>query len=155
MHCSYATTDESLLQNNGCMHCNYATTDESVLQTYGVYASQLRYHSRVSAANTGFACIAVTPPQTSHCCKLVVCMHCSYATTDESVLETYSQADAFSKLSAAATKVAQQQSEMPAGDIASMYIALLGFTGKVYPDKLDYTDKVLTECYQASFCCVL
>ncbi|KAA6425083.1 MAG: vacuolar sorting-associated 35B-like [Trebouxia sp. A1-2] len=66
----------------------------------------------------------------------------SYATTDESVLETYSQADAFSKLSAAATKVAQQQSEMPAGDIASMYIALLGFTGKVYPDKLDYTDKV-------------
>ncbi|DBA95664.1 hypothetical protein WJX82_011441 [Trebouxia sp. C0006] len=73
----------------------------------------------------------------------------SYATTDESVLETYSQADAFSKLSAAATKVAQQQSEMPAGDIASMYIALLGFTGKVYPDKLDYTDKVLTECYQA------
>lgn len=82
-------------------------------------------------------------------------VHCSYATTDESVLETYSQADAFSKLSAAATRVAQQQSEMPAGDIASMYIALLGFTGKVYPDKLDYTDKVLTECYQAGSTAVL
>ena len=94
-------------------------------------------------------------PQMSQYSKQRVCMHFSYATTDESVLETYSQADAFSKLSAAATKVAQQQSEMPAGDIASMYIALLGFTGKVYPDKLDYTDKVLTECYQASFCCVL
>ena len=66
------------------------------------------------------------------------------------MLETYSQADAFTKLSAAATRVAQQHSEMPAGDIASMYIALLGFTGKVYPDKLDYTDRVLTECYQAS-----
>ena len=75
---------------------------------------------------------------------------CSYATTDESVLELYSKSEAFSKLSAAATKVAQQQSEMPAGDVASMYIALLGFTGKVYPDKLDYTDSVLTECYQVS-----
>ncbi|KAL3144750.1 hypothetical protein ABBQ38_001871 [Trebouxia sp. C0009 RCD-2024] len=73
----------------------------------------------------------------------------SYATTDESVLELYSKADAFNKLSAAATAVAQQHSEMPAADVASMYIALLGFTGKVYPDKLDYTDKVLTECYQA------
>ena len=62
----------------------------------------------------------------------------------------YSQADAFSKLSAAATKVAQQQGEMPAGDVASMYIALLGFTGKVCPDKLDFTNRVLTECYQAS-----
>lgn len=107
------------------------------------------------AARIGFACIVFTLPQISHCCKHRVRVHCSYATTDESVLETYSQADAFSKLSAAATKVAQQQSEMPAGDIASMYIALLGFTGKVYPDKLDYTDKVLTECYQASFCDVL
>lgn len=75
---------------------------------------------------------------------------CSYATTDESVLELYSKADAFNKLSAAATAVAQQHSEMPAADVASMYIALLGFTGKVYPDKLDYTDKVLTECYQVN-----
>lgn len=65
-------------------------------------------------------------------------------------MEQYSKADAFNKLSAAATKVAQQQAEMPAGDVASMYIALLGFTGKVYPDKLDFTDKVLTECYQVS-----
>ena len=73
---------------------------------------------------------------------------CSYATTDKSVLETYGQAQAFSKLSAAATRVAQQQSEMPASDIASMYIALLGFTGKVYPDKLDYIDKVLSEAQQ-------
>ena len=46
--------------------------------------------------------------------------------------------------------MAQQQAEMPAGDVASMYIALLGFTGKVYPDKLDFTDKVLTECYQVT-----
>ena len=75
-------------------------------------------------------------------------LSCSYAANDSSVLEAFSEADAFSKLSAAATKVAQQQGEMPAGDVASMYIALLGFTGKVYPDKLDYTDRVLTECYQ-------
>ena len=46
--------------------------------------------------------------------------------------------------------MAQQQAEMPAGDVASMYIALLGFTGKVYPDKLDFTDQVLTECYQVT-----
>ena len=65
---------------------------------------------------------------------------CSYASTGESVLETYSQADAFTKLSAAATRVAQQHSEMPAGNIASMYFALLGFTGKVYLDKLDYIE---------------
>ena len=76
-------------------------------------------------------------------------VHCSYATTDAAVVDTFNEADAFSKLSAAATKVAQQQAEMPAADIASMYIALLGFTGKVYPDKLDYTDRVLTECHQA------
>ena len=77
----------------------------------------------------------------------VVLLYCSYA-ANSSVLEAFSEADAFSKLSAAATKVAQQQGEMPAGDVASMYIALLGFTGKVYPDKLDYTDRVLTESYQ-------
>ena len=67
------------------------------------------------------------------------------------MLETYSQAEAFTKLSAAATRVAQQQSEMPAADIASMYIALLGFTGKVYPERLDYIDKVLSESYQVGF----
>lgn len=112
--------------------------------------------------------IAVTNSQTSRCCsctakgmrpaswtllagkRSTLCTCCSYATTDESVLELYSKADAFNKLSAAATKVAQQQAEMPAGDVASMYIALLGFTGKVYPDKLDFTDKVLTECYQVT-----
>lgn len=29
-----------------------------------------------------------------------------------------------------------------------MYIALLGFIGKVYPDNLEHMDSVLTECYQ-------
>ena len=77
-----------------------------------------------------------------------LCSACSYAASDTSVLDTYNEAQAFSKLSAAATRVAQQQSEMAAADIASMYIALLGFTGKVYPDRLDYTDRVLTESFQ-------
>ena len=47
-------------------------------------------------------------------------------------------------------EVANQQAEMPAADVAAMFIALAQFTGTVYPDRLDYVDYVLTSCYQAS-----
>ena len=48
----------------------------------------------------------------------------------------------------AAVDVAKQHAEMPAADVAAMFIALAHFTGTVYPSKLEYVDDVLTSCYQ-------
>ena len=39
---------------------------------------------------------------------------------------------------------------MHATDIASMYIALTKFVGAVYPDHLDYVDRVLQSCCAVS-----
>eukprot|EP00891_Asterochloris_glomerata_P001826 jgi/Astpho2/1826/e_gw1.00038.20.1_t len=74
----------------------------------------------------------------------------SYAEREKSVVESYNSADAFGKLSKAASDVAEKQQEMSGADLCAMYIALLGFIGKVYPDKLDNMDQVLTECHKAS-----
>ena len=38
---------------------------------------------------------------------------------------------------------------MPGADVAAMYAALLSFTGTVYPDNLEYVDRVLATCYEA------
>ena len=46
--------------------------------------------------------------------------------------------------------MAEKQQEMSGADLCAMYIALLGFIGKVYPDKLDNMDQVLTACHKAS-----
>ncbi|KAK9808922.1 hypothetical protein WJX72_006449 [[Myrmecia] bisecta] len=72
-----------------------------------------------------------------------------YAQTDPSVVDAFNKADAFGQLNAAASKVATQQAEMPAADVAAMYIALLGFTGSVYPDRLDSVDQVLAATHAA------
>lgn len=89
------------------------------------------------------------------CAASLPCSHagllcCSYAEREKSVVESYNSADAFGKLSKAASDVAEKQQEMSGADLCAMYIALLGFIGKVYPDKLDNMDQVLTECHKAS-----
>ena len=72
-----------------------------------------------------------------------------YASSDQAILDSFTGTDAFGKLMKAAVEVANQQAEMPAADVAAMFIALAQFTGTVYPDRLDYVDYVLTSCYQA------
>ena len=94
-------------------------------------------------------------PASLLCAAFLLCPHaqslcCSYAERDKSVVESYNSADAFGKLSKAASDVAEKQQEMSGADLCAMYIALLGFIGKVYPDKLDNMDQVLTECHKAS-----
>ena len=90
--------------------------------------------------------LCAAPPLCSHTRPLC----CSYAERDKSVVDSYNSADAFGKLSKAASDVAEKQHEMSGADLCAMYIALLGFIGKVYPDKLDNMDQVLTECHKAS-----
>ena len=89
------------------------------------------------------------------CAASLLCSHiqtpcCSYAEREKSVVDSYNSADAFGKLSKAASDVAEKQQEMSGADLCAMYIALLGFIGKVYPDKLDNMDQVLIECHKAS-----
>ena len=75
--------------------------------------------------------------------------HARYASSDQAILDSFTGTDAFGKLMKAAVEVANQQAEMPAADVAAMFIALAQFTGTVYPDRLDHVDYVLTSCYQA------
>ena len=44
--------------------------------------------------------------------------------------------------------MAEEQSSMPAADIAAIFIALARFTGAVYPDRLEAVDNVLAACQQ-------
>ena len=48
----------------------------------------------------------------------------------------------------AAVDVAEQHAEMPGGDVTAIFIALIEFAGIVYPDKLEYVNQVLSNCYQ-------
>ncbi|PSC73631.1 vacuolar sorting-associated 35B-like [Micractinium conductrix] len=73
----------------------------------------------------------------------------NYAASEKSVVQEMSQVDAFGQMSSVALKVVEQHPEMPAADVAAMYSALLGFSGTVYPDKLEYVDLVLQTCYNA------
>ena len=45
-------------------------------------------------------------------------------------------------------QVAEGFTEMPAADIAALYIALVRFTGAVYPQRLDLVDQVLASCQE-------
>lgn len=64
------------------------------------------------------------------------------------MVEDFHQVQSFSKFTAAASKIVQQRADMPAADAAAMYIALLNFTGSVYPDRLEYVDEVLQTCHE-------
>jgi hypothetical protein len=44
-------------------------------------------------------------------------------------------------------QVVEQHPDMAAADVAAMYGAMLAFAGAVYPDNLDYVDKVLQTCH--------
>lgn len=77
---------------------------------------------------------------------------------DATIVDQFNNSDAFGQLLDAATSVSEQHTEMPGADIAAMYIALANFVGAVYPDHLDYIDRVLQSChevlhvYPAQFC---
>ncbi|KAL4438691.1 hypothetical protein ABPG77_006295 [Micractinium sp. CCAP 211/92] len=73
----------------------------------------------------------------------------NYAATDRGVTDQMNQVDAFGQMSSVALKVVEQHPDMPGADVAAMYSALLGFSGTVYPDQLDFVDRVLETCYNA------
>ncbi|EFN52770.1 hypothetical protein CHLNCDRAFT_54198 [Chlorella variabilis] len=73
----------------------------------------------------------------------------NYASGDKEVVEEMNMVDAFGQLSVVALKVVEQHPDMPGADVAAMYSALLGFSGTVYPDKLDFVDRVLQTCHNA------
>ncbi|KAL4854485.1 Vacuolar protein sorting-associated protein 35B [Chlorella vulgaris] len=73
----------------------------------------------------------------------------NYAATDKDVVEEMNGVDAFGQMSKVALKVVEQHPDMPGADVAAMYSALLGFSGTVYPDRLDFVDRVLETCYNA------
>ena len=56
----------------------------------------------------------------------------------------------FGQFLGAASRISEQHESMHAADIASMYIALTVFVGAVYPDHLDYVDRVLQSCCAVS-----
>lgn len=71
-----------------------------------------------------------------------------FAATDSAVVDQFNSTDAFGQLLGAAMRVSEQHAEMPGSDIAAMFIALANFVGAVYPDKLQYIDRVLSSCYE-------
>ncbi|KAI7841140.1 hypothetical protein COHA_005110 [Chlorella ohadii] len=73
----------------------------------------------------------------------------NYAAGDHSVVAQMSGVDAFGQMSGVALKVVEQHPEMPGADVAAMYSALLAFSGTVYPDQLEYVDRVLQTCHNA------
>ena len=75
-----------------------------------------------------------------------------FAATDSGVVEQFNEGDAFGQLLGAAGRVAEQHAEMPGADVAAMYIAAADFVGAVYPDRLDYIDRVLSSCYDVRSC---
>ncbi|KAL4440093.1 hypothetical protein ABPG75_003094 [Micractinium tetrahymenae] len=73
----------------------------------------------------------------------------NYAASDRGVVQQMNQVDAFGQMSGVALKVVEQHPDMPGADVAAMYSALLGFSGTVYPDQLDFVDRVLETCHNA------
>lgn len=82
---------------------------------------------------------------------LILWQLCRFAATDPSVVDQFNSTDAFVQLLAAATQVSEQHTEMPGADIAAMYIALANFVGAVYPDHLDYINRVLESCHEVHY----
>ena len=72
---------------------------------------------------------------------------CRFAATDGGVVAQFNEGDAFGQLLGSAGRVAEQHAEMPGADVAAMYIAAASFVGAVYPDRLDYIDRVLSSCH--------
>lgn len=64
------------------------------------------------------------------------------------ILENFIEIDAFGKLVHVAVEVAEQHAEMPGADVTSMFIALVEFTGAVFPEKLEYVNRLLSDCYK-------
>lgn len=73
-----------------------------------------------------------------------------YAASSPEVRQQLDEADAFGLPLEGAISVAARHAEMPPGDIAAMFIALAQFCNAVYPDRLDYLDRVFAACGQAS-----
>ena len=78
---------------------------------------------------------------------------CRFAAGDASVVDQFNDVDAFGQFLGAASRISEQHESMHAADIASMYIALTKFVGAVYPDDLDYVDRVLQSCCVVSKMC--
>ncbi|CAL5218743.1 g459 [Coccomyxa viridis] len=72
-----------------------------------------------------------------------------FAASDAAVVNQFNDVDAFGQFLGAAARISEQHESMHAADIASMYIALTKFVGAVYPDHLDYVDRVLQSCCAA------
>lgn len=60
------------------------------------------------------------------------------------------EADSFGLPLEGAVAVAERHAEMQAADTAAMFIALAQFCNSMYPDRLDYLDRVFAACAQAS-----
>lgn len=73
-----------------------------------------------------------------------------YAASSEEVRQQLIEADAFGLPLEGAVAVADRHSEMQAADTAAMFIALAQFCNSMYPDRLDYLDRVFAACAQAS-----
>ncbi len=78
--------------------------------------------------------------------ELICAWSCRFAAGDASVVDQFNDVDAFGQFLIAASRISEQHESMHAADIASMYIALTKFVGAVYPDHLDYVDRVLQSC---------
>ena len=65
------------------------------------------------------------------------------------MVEQFDAGGAFGQLLGAAGAVGERHAAMPGADVAAMYIALAHFAGAVYPDRLDYIDRVLASCHEA------
>lgn len=66
------------------------------------------------------------------------------------MVDQFNSVDAFGQFLGAASRISEQHENMHAADIASMYIALTKFVGAVYPDHLDFVDRVLQSCCTVS-----
>ena len=66
------------------------------------------------------------------------------------MVDQFNDVDAFGQFLGAASRISEQHESMHAADIASMYIALTQFVGAVYPDHLEYVDRVLQSCCAVS-----
>ncbi|KAL8126353.1 vacuolar protein sorting-associated protein 35B-like isoform X2 [Apium graveolens] len=70
----------------------------------------------------------------------------NYASSSPEVLTDFLQVEAFTKLSGAIEKVIEAQADMPIVGVITLYVALLAFSLRVHPERLDYVDQVLGAC---------
>lgn len=68
-------------------------------------------------------------------------------TGGEAAKDQMAASEAFDKAAKAGTQAIEQHSwEVPAGDVAAVYAALLTFAGAVHPERIDLVDGVLEKC---------